>query len=324
MTGLNKTQGKIYSKRVKYLPSLFEHRPAFMVILIPKQPMKLWICLILILLSPLVAWADEIDSLEITPLQYFEQQRYRVLEARCQNDASDPCSYALAMLYRYGPADKSNHKYALELWQSIKPESSWYAASLYQQALAIVDGIDKKNTLKNARAYLLTSSALGYYPAAAKAGELLQQGKGGTVDFEEAEWQFRLALLNDETLAYLGLGKLFQQGQGVPLNNALALDLLQKAAARESAEAQYHLGEIYYKGDGITQDFGLAFRNLAAAVKQKYPPAFLRFGMLYYFGQGVEKDMPKACALFTEGSKLGNAATTSVLENLKNQGRCPP
>ena len=286
--------------------------------------MKLWCCFFLICLSPLIARADDAYLSETTPLQYFEQQRFQALEARCQNDASDPCSYALAMLYRYGPADKSNHKYALELWQSIKPESSWYAISLYQQALAIVDGIDKKNTLKTARAYLLTSSALGYYPAAAKAGELLQQGKGGIVDFEEAEWQFRLALLNDETTAYLGLGKLFQQGQGVPLNNALALDLLQKAAARESAEAQYQLGEIYYKGDGITQDFGLAFRNLAAAVNQKYPPAFLRFGMLYYFGQGVEKDTSKACVLFNEGAKLGNAATASVFENLKNQGRCPP
>lgn len=286
--------------------------------------MKLWCCFFLICFSPLIARADDAYAGETTPLQYFEQQRYRVLEARCQNDASDPCSYALALLYRYGPADKINYKYALELWQSIKADSSWYAAALYQQALAILDGIDKKNTLKTARSYLLTSSALGFYPAAAKAGEMLQQGKGGAADFEEAEWQFRLALLNDETLAYLGLGKLFQKGQGVPLNTVLAVDLLQKAAARESAEAQYSLGEIYYKGDGITQDFSLAFRNLAAAVNQKYPPAFLRFGMLYYFGQGVDKDLPKACALFNEGAKLGNSATASVLENLKNQGRCLP
>ena len=286
--------------------------------------MKLWRCFFLIGLSPLIAQADEAYSSETPPLQYFEQQRYRALEARCQNDASNPCSYALAMLYRYGPSDKSNHKYALELWQSIKPESSWYAASLYQQALLILDGIDTKNTLKTARSYLLAASALGYYPAAAKAGDMLQQGKGGVVDFEEAEWQFRLALLNDETLAYLGLGKLFQKGQGVPLNTMLAVDLLQKAAVRESAEAQYRLGEIYYKGDGITQDFGLAFRNLAAAANQKYPPAFLRFGMLYYFGQGVEKDLSRACSLFNEGSKLGDAPTASVLENLKNQGRCLP
>lgn len=252
----------------------------------------------------------------------FKEGRYAEIQTACRPTRNDGCRIMLSVLHRTGPLQYRDMKKGRSLLLEIGKGSEYFGVARYFYARDLLLGSYGEPNLALAREQMLLASARGVPEAAGTAGWMLRLGKGGPIDYEEAEWQYRIALDHDEPEAYFGLGQLYFQGWGVPQDRSQAIDFWKKAADRKVPAAIFNLGVAYYEGLGVDKDNSEAFRYFSAAMESKFAAAFKNLGLLYVHGDGVEQDIRKGCQLIKEGGEVGDPEAEVLIGKLTAQGIC--
>jgi len=144
-------------------------------------------------------------------------------------------------------------------------------------------------------------------PAASKRSDAAAQynqglcffeGKGVTINYEQAVLCFRTAAEQGLVNAQHMLGICLHEGKGVAQNHIEAVSWYRKAAEGEFPNAQYSLGECYLRDIGeIGINHEQAIFWIKKAAEKGLPKAQAHLGVLYYHGHGELVPQNRATAI---------------------------
>lgn len=128
---------------------------------------------------------------------------------------------------------------------------------------------------------LMRSSNQGYAPAQAEFGRLLFYGDDIPQNRIEAIRLWRLAAIENEPMALLGLGIAYKRGIVVRRNYAKAITYFEKALKKEGS-AKCELADMYLNGLGVEKNIKMAERlYVSAATKDHDRQAMFALMQLY-------------------------------------------
>ena len=86
-------------------------------------------------------------------------------------------------------------------------------------------------------------------------GAMYAEGKGISMDYEEAIKWYKLAAKQGNSSAQSILGIMYSEGQGTVKDYKEAMKWYRRAAQQGEPEAQHNLGQMYALGKGVQKNF---------------------------------------------------------------------
>ena len=163
----------------------------------------------------------------------------------------------------------------------------------------------------------------GFGPAQYNLGVMLEQGRGGGVDYAAAANWYRRAAEQDVAPAMINLARLHFEGRGVKRDASEGLRWLEMAAMLNAPQAAYNLGVARLKGLGGKPDPRQAAHWFERAVAAGHGPAAYNLAVLYRDGSGVKRDPAKAERLFGRAAKTGDPFAHYALADLLLRSASP-
>jgi localization factor PodJL len=117
----------------------------------------------------------------------------------------------------------------------------------------------------------------------------------------------RSAALTGNAAAEYEIGVRYAEGRGVTLNYEEAARWFERAANRNLAPAQYRLGSLYEKGNGVKKDLDQARRLYRAAADAGNGKAMHNLAVLYAEGLEGKPDFRNAAEWFRQAAMRGIA-----------------
>ena len=136
--------------------------------------------------------------------------------------------------------------------------------------------------------------------------------------YKQAIKYFRKAAEQGYASAQYNLGYCYDNGKGVTIDSDEAAKWYRKAAEQGHAEAQHELGHCYGYGRGVEKNYTEAVKWYKKAAEQGYAEAQHNLGWCYKFGSyGVEKNLTEAVKWYKKAAEKGNAYAQKALQRLQ-------
>jgi TPR repeat protein len=135
-------------------------------------------------------------------------------------------------------------------------------------------------------------------------------------NYSKAVEVFNIYAAKKDTVAQFYLGTMYLEGKGVSINFQEAERWYRRASEHGDAFAQNALANIYLNGLGVEPDFEEAARWFLLAAGQGNVDAQYNIGLMYLRGKGVNKDYSEAERWFQRSADKGNLKAKSALYRL--------
>jgi localization factor PodJL len=142
--------------------------------------------------------------------------------------------------------------------------------------------------------------------AAYEVGLRYAEGRGVTLNFEEAARWFQRSAAQDVTPAQYRLANLYEKGQGVKKDIGEARRLYQVAADKGHAKAMHNLAVIHAEGSEGKPDFRVAAEWFRQAALRGVADSQYNLGILYARGLGLEQSLSESYIWFSLAALSGD------------------
>lgn len=123
---------------------------------------------------------------------------------------------------------------------------------------------------------------------------LYSEGKGTTVNLQQALKWFKLSAEKGCTQAYYNLGNMYRKGFGVEQDFKKAYQWYEKGVALNSSACMYDQGYMLYKGLGVTQNYSKAISLFKRGIKGGSQGSLYMLGLCFRNGYGITKNIDSA------------------------------
>lgn len=161
----------------------------------------------------------------------------------------------LGVAYQNGQGTTASRRWARHWYRAAADEKDWPDA-MRNLGRLFRDERDYNSALD----WYRTAVRAGSLDAAVEAGEMYQQGEGGTRDLDKARCLYGAAAVEGSPVGMFAIGRVYQFGVGVSQDYDQAMGWYRKAAAGGSVDAMYSLGLMYQNGWGVRADRTEAIR----------------------------------------------------------------
>jgi localization factor PodJL len=155
---------------------------------------------------------------------------------------------------------------------------------------------------------MLREAALRGEPAAAyEVGARFAEGRGATVNYEEAIKWYERAADKGIVLAMFRLGTLLEKGLGTKKDPDAALRYYLQAAERGNAKAMHNLAVLDADGGGKGPNYKTAANWFKKAAERGVADSQYNLGILYARGIGLEQNLAESFKWFSLAATQGDA-----------------
>ena len=154
---------------------------------------------------------------------------------------------------------------------------------------------------------LRTAAQKGDPAAAYEIGLRFAEGKGVTVNYDEAVKWYERAALAGVTPAMFRLGTFHEKGLGVKKNPETARRYYMQAAERGNAKAMHNLAVFDADGGGQGPNYKSAVQWFRKAADHGVADSQFNLGILYARGIGVEQNLAESFKWFSLAAAQGDA-----------------
>jgi TPR repeat protein len=154
----------------------------------------------------------------------------------------------------------------------------------------------------------------GNADAQALLGAMYHDGRGVSVDYQEAmKWLLKSAEQGDADAQTL-LGAMYHDGRGVSVDFKEAMKWFLKSAEQGDTDAQFLLGRMNYHGRGVSVDYQEAMKWYLKSAEQGHDGAQFFLGAMYMQGKGVPVDKVEGYVWTSLAAAQGNTDAKKVIE----------
>jgi localization factor PodJL len=154
---------------------------------------------------------------------------------------------------------------------------------------------------------LRTAALQGDAAAEFEVGVRYAEGKGVTVNYDEAAKWYDRAAQAGIVPAMFRLGTLHEKGLGVSKDVAAARRYYMQAAERGNAKAMHNLAVLDADGGGKGADYTSAAQWFRKAAERGVADSQFNLGILYARGIGVEQNLAESYKWFSLAAAQGDA-----------------
>ncbi|MFL4977203.1 MAG: tetratricopeptide repeat protein, partial [Xanthobacteraceae bacterium] len=167
---------------------------------------------------------------------------------------------------------------------------------------------------------VLRSAALKGDPTAAfEVGVRFADGKGVTVNFDEAAKWYDRAARAGVVPAIFRLGTFYEKGLSVTKDIDIARRYYLQAADRGNAKAMHNLAVLDADGGGKGANYSNASQWFRKAAERGVADSQFNLGILYARGIGVEQNLAESFKWFSLAAAQGDADATRKRDDIANR-----
>jgi localization factor PodJL len=167
---------------------------------------------------------------------------------------------------------------------------------------------------------ILRSAALKGDPTAAfEVGVRFAEGKGVTVNFDEAAKWYDRAAHAGVVPAIFRLGTFYEKGLSVTKDIDIARRYYLQAADRGNAKAMHNLAVLDADGGGKGANYSNASQWFRKAAERGVADSQYNLGILYARGIGVEQNLAESFKWFSLAAAQGDADATRKRDDIANR-----
>lgn len=145
-------------------------------------------------------------------------------------------------------------------------------------------------------------------------GQIYKMGKGGfDVDYNKAQYYFKLACQMDDIESCHLLGEAYYLGKEFPKNTLQAARYLKKSCETQKLGCSL-LGDLLYKNEGTMKDYKRALLYSFKGCLAYESLGCLNTGFIYSKGHGVEQNKKQAMEYYLQACNLGNHQVCKLLK----------
>jgi localization factor PodJL len=188
---------------------------------------------------------------------------------------------------------------------SLAPDNVQAASLSSPTAVANAPDGEGRSTI-NIASQLYTSLSAGNPAAAYEMGSRFAEGRGVSVNFQQAALWFDRAAKAGSVSGLFRLAVLYERGQGVAKDLQEARRLYLAAADKGHTKAMHNLAVMYVQAIDGKPDFATAARWFRKAANYGVTDSQYNLGVLLWRGVGVDQNLPEAYKWFALAAGHGD------------------
>jgi localization factor PodJL len=188
---------------------------------------------------------------------------------------------------------------------SLAPDNVQSASLSSATAAANAAEGEGRSTI-NTASQLYASLSAGNPAAAYEMGSRFAEGRGVSLNFQQAALWFDRAAKAGSVPGLFRLAVLYEKGQGVAKDLQEARRLYREAADKGHTKAMHNLAVMYVQGIDGKPDFGTAVRWFTKAANYGVVDSQYNLGVLLWRGVGVDRNLPEAYKWFALAAGRGD------------------